>query len=147
MLPAHMDTLDRYVKGLVDRGLPPPAAGARYPARPRPGIHSHLLPGRPRFGGFGVVPWRQHLLARGALLARRFIAWSSGSPNALISTRQLRLQARLATSLGAPDLILEDRLLLTVQPCRPLWIDLAYDLLLHSCPHIPPPRTLLKTGI
>ena len=69
------------------------------------------------FGGFGVVPWRQHLLARGALLARYFFAWSSGSPDALISNRQLRLQARLANSLGVPDLT---QRLLAVHPCRPL---------------------------
>ena len=143
MPPATANTLDTYVKGLVDRGLPPPAAGSRYPERPRPGIRSHLLPGRPHSGGFGVVPWRQHLLARGALLARRFIAWSSGSRGALLSKRQLQIRARLASNL---DITLEDRLLLSVKPCRPLWIDLANDLLLHSCPHIPPSLTLLSAS-
>lgn len=76
------------------------------------------------------------------MLARRFIAWSVGDPSAHCSGMHRQLLRRMERATGALDLMPEEDLLLTVTPCCPLWINLASDLFLHSCPHIHPAFTL-----
>lgn len=46
---------------LVDRNLAPDARGKK-----PPGVRSCLLPGTPLSGGFGVMPWQQHVWSRHA---------------------------------------------------------------------------------
>lgn len=59
--PAFLQRLDLISGKLVDRGRAPSAAG---PALP--GVHKRLLSGHPRVGGFGMLPWREHVAARHA---------------------------------------------------------------------------------
>jgi len=61
-------TLEKLTKGLVDRGDAPP-----FRAGNRPGIAYRLLVGRPANGGFGLFPWKEHLLARHATTSRRYL--------------------------------------------------------------------------
>ena len=58
--------LERASVKLVDRGLAPASR-----KRALPGVPSALLAGPPREGGFGLLPWRQHVCARHA----RWGAW------------------------------------------------------------------------
>ena len=79
-----VEELEKITKAVVDRGVGPPAIGQpdtpAMAARRRhpPGVHSTLLVGRPGEGGFGAMPWRQHMLARRAVLARRYVMWVAG---------------------------------------------------------------------
>ncbi|KAL6745479.1 hypothetical protein V8C86DRAFT_1768959, partial [Haematococcus lacustris] len=47
---------------LVDRGVPPDSNTRS----PMPGVPGLLLSGAPSQGGFGLLPWKQHMLARHA---------------------------------------------------------------------------------
>ena len=60
----HGDTLQKWVAALVDAGLGP-ADDLRRP----PGIPQSCMAAHPREGGFGLLPVRQHLLARLAVEA------------------------------------------------------------------------------
>ena len=66
--------LRRWTADLVDRG------GLEGLQRPPPGVRSGLLVGRMARGGFGALPWRQHIHARRAMHARRFIQLMLGPP-------------------------------------------------------------------
>jgi hypothetical protein len=52
-------TLLASVAKLVDRGMAPDQPGRAFA-----GVPADLLQGRPADGGFGVLPWREHILAR-----------------------------------------------------------------------------------
>ena len=54
---------------LVDRGLAPASRG-----RALPGVPSQLLVGAPRDGGFGLLPWKQHVHSRHARWGARLLA-------------------------------------------------------------------------
>jgi hypothetical protein len=59
--------LTRAVAQLVDRGQPP------NPSQPRfPGVAASLLTGSPKEGGFGALPWLQHIRARHAWWGAQF---------------------------------------------------------------------------
>ena len=55
---------------LVDRGRAPGCSNAS----PLPGVRADLLSGRPCEGGFGALPWEQHILARHAVWGARAVA-------------------------------------------------------------------------
>ena len=61
-------TLDGLTKKLVDRGLNPSSL-----KRVPPGISSSFLPGHPRLGGFGCLPWRQHIISRHAVWGAKLV--------------------------------------------------------------------------
>ena len=65
--PRHMDTLARNTAKLVDRGKAPADTGWSFS-----GLKSTILPGAPAAGGFGVLPWKEHITARHAAWAARF---------------------------------------------------------------------------
>ena len=94
--PAPQATLlSQWANFLIDRGLPPTALSssrrrhASYGRRPLspppplglPGLHSDHLHGRPEEGGFGGIPWEQHLSARVFMWARRYLEWILGDPS------------------------------------------------------------------
>lgn len=54
---------------LVDRARPPACSGRSFA-----GLHHSALFGRPADGGFGALPWRQHISARHACWAARLIS-------------------------------------------------------------------------
>jgi hypothetical protein len=71
VMPAAVaDQLDKATKALVDR-----QNGAL------PGVHSALLMGKPALGGFGALPWKQHILARHAHAGFRFIRHTAEQPS------------------------------------------------------------------
>jgi hypothetical protein len=144
---ASTQLLSCWTSHLTDRGHAPPSPPDSYPPHPLPGIHTRLLVGKPKDGGFGVIPMAAHIMARGAASARRYIAWEAGDPNVLLPGRQRKLMDAMERSRGTLELTLEDTLLLTVRPCRPLWIGLATDLLRHSCPSCHPVLALLSAAL
>jgi len=103
---------------LVDRGLGPDSGERRLP-----GVPSDLLVGKPACGGFSLLPVRQHVAARHAVLARHFIVWAAGEPRVLLGkgARDARVAA----------------------PPRPDWVALAWHLLAAACPGAHPALCLL----
>jgi CRISPR-associated Cas5-like protein len=137
--PDAINTITGWARWFTDRG----AAPSR---RPRlPGIHTSRLIGAPKHGGLGHIPWRPHLLARWALLARRFIACEGGHHFLLISGKHRRILSAVERD-STRHLTLEERLLLQVRPVVPLWIPLAAALLRAAAPQTPPAFTLLSAA-
>lgn len=62
--------LSKAVAKLVDRGVAPSYSGPRLFA----GVRRELLQGRPAHGGFGALPWREHILARHAWWGAKFVS-------------------------------------------------------------------------
>ena len=95
------------------------------------------------------MPLKEHVRARWFMQARRFILWSVGigeaasAPKALLSLR--RRQEAAAKAGKEYVLTTEEKLLLKIQPSKPIWIDVAsatlsklspahpIDALLSSC--------------
>ena len=65
---AAIDRLDGWTAKLIDRGQEPGAVERRATGIPR-----SLLPGHPTVGGFGALPLREHVRARWAAAAVRYI--------------------------------------------------------------------------
>ena len=106
-----------------------------------PGIHSLALFGSPAAGGFGLLPLEEHVRARWFMQARRFILWVMGmggvasAPKALLS---LRRRQEAAVKAGVEyELTIEERLLLKIQPSKPIWIDIASATLSKLSPAHP----------
>ena len=105
-LPASVaEQLDQATKALVDRKN-----------GKLPGVQSDLLVGKPKHGGFGALPWKQHILARHAHAGFRFI-------------KQLLADH---PSPGAHG--------------RPLWVSMAATLLSRSSPSSHPALALLAAS-
>ena len=79
---------------LVDRGQPPAAAEQRFA-----GVAAALLAGNPRSGGFGALPWEQHVRARHAAWGIRFALAAPDRPWAAVAAAVLRQVHPLATPL------------------------------------------------
>lgn len=126
-----VEQMQRWDSALVDRQQAP---GPRRPgARPVvPGVHTALLPGKPRQGGFGALPWRQHVLARHAMLARRFLIWSGGGP--AIRASLCRVETCSGAGLDAPRVAAQ----------RPLWVPVADALLRRLFPGAHPALAMLQ---
>ena len=62
------ETLSRLTKKLVDRAQAPDSR-----KRVLPGIPSSLLPGAPKTGGMGTLPWKQHVASRHAVWGARLL--------------------------------------------------------------------------
>jgi hypothetical protein len=84
--PAILTQLENATAKLVDRGLSPSSTVRRFAA-----VAKDLLPGHPRTGGFGVLPWKEHILARHAVWAVKLIVGDDTIP-----------WIRLARSMLAP---------------------------------------------
>ena len=132
-VPAKVaDQLQRWTTGLVDRGVAPSIKGAASRCT-MPGVYSHLLVGQPAQCGFGAMAWRQHCLARGAMLARRYIVWTTADPAALLRpVKQNQDQGEEDTvPVARPPMV------------RPLWVPLATAILQRLCPASSPALALL----
>lgn len=88
--------IDAATKKLVDRGLAPEATTTKLP-----GIPSALLPGHPRTGGFGCLPWRQHVKGRHAMWATKLIKALADGIDASSSLWLVTVHV-LLTRLGKP---------------------------------------------
>ena len=95
---------------------PPQAPGV---GRRPPGVESRLLVGKPTRGGFGVMPWREHIAARHATWATRFIT-------TVVSDK----------SRGTPGL----------PSITPYWIDLGSHLLSNIFPNTHPALAMLRAS-
>lgn len=76
--------LDRITAKLVDKGMSPDARGRAFT-----GVRGELLAGHPSTGGFGAMPWKQHILARHAVWATRMMLGSSATPWIHVARRLL----------------------------------------------------------
>ena len=94
-----------------------------------------LLCGRPGSGGFGLLPLRQHILARHAAMALRLIqAWLPPHP----------LHGPQALSPGSGDDVADD----PPHRLRPApWTRLAAALFRHACPALSPLQSLLAATL
>lgn len=63
------------VAALVDRGV-----GPTHGSRGFVGVKAALLAGKPALGGFGALPWKEHILARHAWWAARFVSAPGDTP-------------------------------------------------------------------
>jgi hypothetical protein len=70
-----VDRLQRAGAKLVDRGLAPSTR-----VRALPGVPTALLAGPPREGGFGLLPWMQHVRARHAWWGARLVRALAAPP-------------------------------------------------------------------
>jgi exonuclease III len=91
--PKHfLDRLHSITLALVDRDVPPGSSVRRLP-----GIQSDMLMGTVKDGGFGLLPWQRHMLARhakwGAVLACHLLA------SADVSAAHLPLWVRVVGAL------------------------------------------------
>ena len=88
------------------------------------------------FSSLPLQPLEEHVRARWFMQARRFILWSVGigeaasAPKALLSLQ--RRQVAAAKAGKEYVLTTEEKLLLKIQPSKPIWIDVASATL-----HIP----------
>ena len=81
---AALKDLERITTKMVDRGQAP-ADQRRKAAK----LKHELLVGRPRSGGFGAFPWKQHIQARHAVLALRIITGTAATPWISVARRIL----------------------------------------------------------
>ena len=130
----------------MDLNLAPAKASAAKRST-MPGIHSQALVGAPIEGGFGVLPLEEHVKARWFMQLHRFILWTLGDPKAAFAPKPL---ARLRYHLNQAKrmkveykMTVEEKLLLKIQPVKPLWIDLV-SALLSKVSFLHPVETLLK---
>lgn len=73
--PQHLDRLTTITARIVDRRQAPADAARRFA-----GLASWLLPGRPVQGGFGALPWPEHITSRHAWWGLRLILEPDSTP-------------------------------------------------------------------
>ena len=84
-LRAAVARLNTITAKLVDRGLAPSDARHAFA-----GVRAALLVGHPRSGGFGALPWQQHIHARHAAWAVRLALAAPQRPWAAVASAVLR---------------------------------------------------------
>ena len=101
---AECTRLSKAVSKLVDRGLAPDSQEHKFP-----GVKAELLKGSPAGGGFGVLPWLEHIRARHAWWGAKFVSApaDTAEPWILLGRAMLRsLNARCGpmACLDFPDI-------------------------------------------
>jgi hypothetical protein len=160
--PKDAAILSQWISMVIDRGLPPsclqvtrqrdvergkPAGRQQREWRMGlPGLRTIHTYGAMVDGGFGCIPWDIHAKARTIMLARRFFHWLIGSPLDALAPRSIVHLRRRASRGHITDLSLEEQLLLTVRPPKPLWIDLANHVLWKTRLGVHPILSLLSEG-
>ncbi|KAJ9532926.1 hypothetical protein QJQ45_011023 [Haematococcus lacustris] len=128
---------------LVDRGVPPDSSTRS----PMPGVPGLLLSGAPSQGGFGLLPWKQHMLARHAVWACKLLGFLAcdGLPLQPMQVRRRReLQAAMqATTPGRQRHLRNQLQRLQRPPHRAAWMSLTPLILLTASPHLHPAFHLL----
>lgn len=76
--------LEKAVAKVVDRKMAPAARGRRFA-----GVAGPLLAGHPRTGGFGALPWKEHIKARHAIWAVKLVIGSDTTPWVHLARAQL----------------------------------------------------------
>ncbi|KAJ9521904.1 hypothetical protein QJQ45_024770 [Haematococcus lacustris] len=128
---------------LVDRGVPPDSNTRS----PMPGVPGLLLSGAPSQGGFGLLPWKQHMLARHAVWACKLLGFLAcdGLPLQPMQVRRRReLQAAMQAATPGRQRHLRNQLQrLQRPPHRAAWMSLTPLILLTASPHLHPAFHLL----
>ena len=83
--PQHLAHLTSITARLIDRRLPPAGGPPRFA-----GLAAWLLPGRPAEGGFGALPWPEHITSRHAWWAIRLITEPVSTPWVAVARALLR---------------------------------------------------------
>lgn len=83
--PASLAELDRITAKVVERGLAPAD-----PARRFAGLPGWVLPGRPSEGGFGTLPWLEHIYSRHAKWGLLLVLESEEVPWVAVARELLR---------------------------------------------------------
>lgn len=148
--PSISASHDKAIRHLVDLDLAPSSLLQNSEVKKKstmPGIHTQALVGSPAEGGFGVNPLEEHSQARWFMQAHRYILWTLGDPKASFQPKPVaRLHFRMEQAKKKKMeylLTTEEKLLLMIQPVRPLWIDLVTALLTKANPAFHPVETLL----
>lgn len=79
-----INELEKISAKLVDRGLAPDVHKRAFA-----GVRAQLLAGHPRTGGFGAMPWREHIIGRHAVWGIRMMTGSSDTPWIYVARRLL----------------------------------------------------------
>ncbi|KAJ9519804.1 hypothetical protein QJQ45_013500 [Haematococcus lacustris] len=128
---------------LVDRDVPP-FSNTR---SPMPGVPGLLLSGAPSQGGFGLLPWKQHMLARHAVWACKLLGFLAcdGLPLQPMQVRRRReLQAAMQAATPSRQRHLRNQLQrLQRPPHRAAWMSLTPLILLTASPNLHPAFHLL----
>ena len=93
--PAALQQLSTITSKLVDRGLAPASTVRRFA-----GLPGELLAGSPRSGGFGALPWEQHVRARHAAWGVRLALAEPSRPWAAVARALLQQVDQQLTPLG-----------------------------------------------
>ena len=127
---------------LVDKGKAP----SQSVAHTLPGVARKLLPGSPSQGGFGLLPWEEHIQARHAVwackLLRGLCLHGTQLPPQMLARRARRLAA--LRSMPATPRTQRDIRTLEMHPACPAWVHLAALVLVHASPHHHPSFLLLS---
>ncbi|KAJ9513828.1 hypothetical protein QJQ45_020910 [Haematococcus lacustris] len=128
---------------LVDRGVPQDSSTRS----PMPGVPGLLLSGAPSQGGFGLLPWKQHMLARHAVWACKLLGFLAcdGLPLQPMQVRRRReLQAAMQAATPGRQRHLRNQLQrLQRPPHRAAWMSLTPLILLTASPYLHPAFHLL----
>lgn len=84
--PATLSELDRITAKVVERGLAPDDSTRRFA-----GLPGWVLPGRPAEGGFGALPWLEHIYSRHARWGLLLVLGSVEVPWVAVARELLRL--------------------------------------------------------
>lgn len=115
---SHLENEGGEGEGVRAGSAPPTLQSPRL--RP-PGVPSTLLVGKASQGGFGVLPWSEHITARHATWGSRAIQWMTACPCTPPKTRGIPLT-------------------------QPLWIPLVSTILTRMHPNAHPALTLLRAS-
>ena len=123
--PQHLQRLTTITARIVDRRKGPDDA------RGFAGLAAWLLPGRPAEGGFGALPWQEHITSRHAWWGVRLILEPNATPWAVVARALLRACAPevgshpLGLLVWPADQPVPGRMTLLPQPLRRLHVALA----------------------
>jgi hypothetical protein len=94
---AQCKVLEQAVAKLIDRGMAPDAEGRAFA-----GVKASLLAGRPADGGFGMLPWRQHIIARHAWWGAQLLTAPADTTLPWVQLGRAMLSAALPAALSWP---------------------------------------------
>jgi hypothetical protein len=97
---AQCKRLEQAVAKVVDRGVAPDCT-----VRGFAGVKARLLAGKPALGGFGMLPWREHIVARHAWWGAKFVTAPAATDMPWVRLGRAMLR-RVHPGVGPPLLCL-----------------------------------------
>jgi exonuclease III len=145
--PAIIAQLEKFTAKLVDRAQAPHDTQRKFS-----GVAGTLLPGHPKAGGFGALPWRQHIQARHAVWAARLLHDRSDKPWLMVARHMLhsnQLRMLVASSHITPMPAPLHRLtaaMQTLPPVAQVVTQAPSGAWMAACPLWHNPMLLVSTG-